>query len=82
MQPPLTCRSASLPVAIFTLGCSMSGCSGTPSSTFHTREVQSSNAHPPETLALYAALPLFETSLTSHVPPRCSIHTLGSPRLL
>ncbi len=70
MQPPLTCRSASLPAAIFTLGWSSNPF---PFETLHTREAQSSNAHPPALVRHIFDLPLPSVVLNT----RCWIAALA-----
>jgi hypothetical protein len=45
----------------------------------HTRATQSTNAHPPSTLAMHVLVPLSPTPLTCQKPPKCSMHTPPPP---
>ena len=111
-QGPLTARSASAPVTIFTLESTIQSLSF---QTSHWREVQASNAHPPWTQAQHSFVSLsltileksllptdvllryktrpsfpfnsigeydpYNTNLSCHMPPWCSMHMEASPFL-
>jgi hypothetical protein len=75
MQQLRTSASAT----IFTSGASPSALPS--KDTVHGREVQASAAQQPATHAQQPSVPLLDTGLTCHFPPKCSMHTLPSPRL-
>ncbi len=78
-QQPLTFRSASAPVSIFTPGASMKP---SPLDSLHGKEEHFASAQPPGTRAKHKSSPWHDAGLICHIPPKCSIKMLASPRLV